>query len=128
MHGLGFGQGDAHQRAPPGLGFERHGGAAVTLAQFVPIVRTFVTMIAGVGRMTFQKFITYTAIGGILWVLIAVQAGYFLGQIPVVRNNFEAALLLIIVVSVLPMGVEWLKARRKGQVSQPQSARRSRVE
>ncbi|GAE77716.1 DedA protein [Cutibacterium acnes JCM 18918] len=93
--------------------FRKHGSVALILARFVPIVRTFVTMIAGVGRMTFQKFITYTAIGGILWVLIAVQAGYFLGQIPVVRNNFEAALLLIIVVSVLPMGVEWLKARRK---------------
>jgi len=108
--------------------FRKHGSVALILARFVPIGRTFVTMNAGVGRMTFQKFITYTAIGGILWVLVAVQAGYFLGQIPVVRNNFEAALLLIIVVAVLPRGVEWLKARRKGQVSQPQSARRSRVE
>ena len=61
-------------------------------------------------------------------MLIAVQAGYFLGQIPVIRNNFEAALLLIIVVSVLPMLFEWLKARRKGQTSRPQSAERSRVE
>ena len=108
--------------------FRKHGSVALILARFVPIVRTFVTMIAGVGRMNFRKFITYTAIGGVLWVLIAVQAGYFLGQIPVIRNNFEAALLLIIVVSVLPMLFEWLKARRKGQTSRPQSAERSRVE
>ena len=108
--------------------FRKHGSVALILARFVPIVRTFVTMIAGVGRMNFRKFITYTAIGGVLWVLIAVQAGYFLGQIPVIRNNFEAALLLIIVVSVLPMLFEWLKARRKGQASRPQSAERSRVE
>lgn len=94
--------------------FEKHGAPALILARFVPIVRTFVTMVGGVAQMNFRKFISYTAIGGVLWVLIAVQAGYFLGQVDVIRNNFEAALLLIIVVSLIPMGVEWLKARRKG--------------
>lgn len=94
--------------------FEKHGAPALILARFVPLVRTFVTMVGGVAQMNFRKFISYTAIGGVLWVLIAVQAGYFLGQVDVIRNNFEAALLLIIVVSLIPMGVEWLKARRKG--------------
>lgn len=94
--------------------FERHGSATLILARFVPIVRTFVTMVAGIGKMPFRKFITYTAIGGIAWVLIAVQAGHFLGQVPFIRDNFEMALILIVLISVLPMGIEWLRSRRKG--------------
>ncbi|WP_130864704.1 VTT domain-containing protein [Acidipropionibacterium timonense] len=93
--------------------FAKHGAMALILARFVPIVRTFVTMVSGVGRMDFRRFISYTAIGGVLWVLIAVQAGFFLGQIDVIRNNFEAALILIILVSVLPMVVEWWRGRRR---------------
>lgn len=108
--------------------FRKHGSVALILARFVPIVRTFVTMTAGVGRMDFRKFISYTAAGGVLWVLVAVQAGYFLGQIPAVRNNFEAALLLIILVSLLPMGVEWLKSRRKGEATQGRTAERNPVD
>ncbi len=92
--------------------FAKHGSSTLILARFVPIVRTFVTMVAGIGRMNFRKFISYTAIGGIAWVLIAVQAGHFLGQVPFIRNNFEMALILIVLISVLPMGVEWLRARR----------------
>lgn len=93
--------------------FDKHGSATLILARFVPVVRTFVTMVAGIGRMNFRKFITYTAIGGVIWVLIAVQAGHFLGQIPLIRDNFEMALILIVVISVLPMGIEWLRSRRK---------------
>lgn len=93
--------------------FVRHGPVALILARFVPVVRTFVTMVAGIGRMDFRKFITSTAIGGIAWVLLAVQAGHFLGQVPLIRDNFEAAVVLIVLISVLPMLVEWLRARRK---------------
>lgn len=92
--------------------FVKHGPVALILARFVPVVRTFVTMVAGIGRMNFRKFITSTAIGGVAWVLIAVQAGHFLGQIPLIRDNFEVAVVLIVLISVLPMVVEWLKARR----------------
>lgn len=94
--------------------FLRHGSMALILARFVPIVRTFVTMVAGVARMDFRRFISYTATGGVLWVVIAVQAGHFLGGIEVIRSNFELALILIIVVSLLPMVVEYLRSRRRG--------------
>lgn len=108
--------------------FDKHGSATLILARFVPIVRTFVTMVAGIGRMNFRKFITYTAIGGVAWVLIAVQAGHFLGQIPFIRNNFEMALILIVLISVLPMGVEWLRSRRKGAKEQALAAPVSHIE
>ncbi|WP_027586551.1 DedA family protein [Acidipropionibacterium thoenii] len=92
--------------------FVKHGPVALVLARFVPIVRTFVTMVAGIGRMDPRKFISYTAIGGVAWVLIAVQAGHFLGTVPLIRDNFEIVVVLIVAISVIPMVVEWLKARR----------------
>ncbi|MDN6441483.1 MAG: VTT domain-containing protein [Acidipropionibacterium jensenii] len=97
--------------------FAKHGSSTLILARFVPVVRTFVTMVAGIGRMDFRKFISYTAIGGVAWVLIAVQAGHFLGQVSFIRDNFELALILIVVISVIPMAVEWLRARRVQPVS-----------
>jgi membrane-associated protein len=95
--------------------FEKYGSRALILARFVPIVRTFVTLVAGVGRMDFRKFITYTAIGGILWACGVTVAGYYLGQIDFIHRNIEAALILIVVVSVIPMGVEFVLARRRNK-------------
>jgi len=92
--------------------FEKYGSRALILARFVPLVRTFVTLVAGVGRMTFRTFIVYTAIGGALWVVGVTLLGYFLGQITFIRDNIDAALLLIVLVSVLPMLVEYLRHRR----------------
>ncbi|MDR1265852.1 MAG: VTT domain-containing protein [Propionibacteriaceae bacterium] len=92
--------------------FDRHGSKALILARFVPLVRTFVTLIAGVGRMPWRRFIAYTAVGGVLWVILIVTAGYLLGDIPVIKNNFEAAVVLIVLVSLLPMAWEYLKHRR----------------
>lgn len=93
--------------------FERYGNRALILARFVPIVRTFVTLVAGVGKMDFRHFITYTAIGGVLWACGVTIAGYFLGNIGFIKNNIEVVLLLIVAISLIPMGVEYLLHRRR---------------
>jgi membrane-associated protein len=93
--------------------FARYGNRALILARFVPLVRTFVTLVAGVGKMDFRPFITYTAIGGVIWVFGVTLAGYFLGNIPFIKDNIEAVLIVIVLLSLLPMGVEYLKHRRQ---------------
>jgi membrane-associated protein len=93
--------------------FERYGPRAIVLARFVPIVRTFITAIAGVGRMEPRKFFTYSAIGGIAWATGVTVLGYFLGEIPFVESNIEAMLLLIVAISVLPIVIEVVRARRQ---------------
>jgi len=95
--------------------FEKYGNRALILARFVPIVRTFVTLVAGVGRMDFRKFIVYTAIGGILWVCGVTTLGYYLGSVPFIRHNIDAVLILIVLVSVIPMGIEYLLHRRRAR-------------
>jgi len=92
--------------------FEKHGGKTIFLARFVPIVRTFAPFVAGIGKMSYGYFITYNFVGGITWVLLFTLAGYFFGNIPIVRENFELVIIAIILVSVVPMGIEWWKARR----------------
>jgi membrane-associated protein len=93
--------------------FDKYGGRAIILARFVPIVRTFITAIAGVARMDFRRFMIFTAIGGILWAVGVTLAGYFLGTIPFVKENIEAILLLVVLVSVLPIIWELIKHRRE---------------
>lgn len=93
---------------------ERYGNRALILARFVPFARTFITLIAGIGRMPFRRFITYTAIGGVLWASGVTVLGYFLGQIPVVHQNVELAFILIVAVSLIPMVVEYFLAKRRG--------------
>jgi membrane-associated protein len=102
--------------------FERYGMRALILARFVPLVRTFVTLIAGVGRMSFRRFITNTAIGGVLWVALVTLLGYFLGNISVVRKNIDLVLVLIVVISLIPMGIEFLNHRRQAKASSPARA------
>jgi membrane-associated protein len=98
--------------------FEKHGGKAVVLARFVPIVRTFVPFVAGGARMTYRTFALYNVTGGILWVSICVGAGYLFGNIPVVKENFELVVIGIVAVSLLPLAVEVLSARRRSRGSQ----------
>jgi membrane-associated protein len=96
--------------------FEKHGGKAIFLARFVPIVRTFAPFVAGIGKMTYGYFITYNFIGGITWVALFTFAGYFFGNIPFVRHNFEYVIIVIILISVMPMVFEWWKARNEAKV------------
>ena len=95
--------------------FERYGNRALILARFVPIVRTFVTLVAGVGKMDFRKFITYTAIGGVLWACGITILGYYLGTVPFIHDNLEAALILIVFISVIPMLAEYVLHRRRAR-------------
>ncbi len=97
--------------------FEKYGPRALILARFVPLVRTFVTLIAGVGKMSFRKFIAYTAVGGVLWVIGVTCMGYFLGQIPFIHKNIDAVLILIVLVSLIPMGIEYLNHRREAKAA-----------
>ena len=93
--------------------FERHGGRAVVLARFVPIVRTFVPFVAGAGAMTYRTYTLYNIVGCVLWVGLCVGAGYAFGNVPFVRNNFSLVALGIVVVSLTPMAIELLRRRAR---------------
>ena len=92
--------------------YEKYGGKTIILARFVPIVRTFAPFVAGVGKMNFFRFWMFNIIGGIAWVLICVIAGYYFGALPWVKKNFELVIVAIVVISVLPMVVELIRARQ----------------
>jgi len=91
--------------------FERHGGKAVVIARFVPIVRTFVPFVAGAAKMSYPSFAFYNVAGAILWIGLGVGAGYVFGNVPIVKENFSLAALGIVAVSMLPMLVEYLRHR-----------------
>jgi membrane-associated protein len=97
--------------------FERYGSKALVLGRFVPFVRTFVTMVAGAAGMTFRTFITWTGIGAVVWVVGVTLLGYFLGTIDFIAHNIDAVLVAIVLVSVIPMVVEALLARRRAKVA-----------
>jgi membrane-associated protein len=92
--------------------YEKHGGKTIIIARFIPIIRTFAPFVAGVGAMTYSKFILYNITGAIVWIGSFLFAGYFFGNIPFIRNNFSLVILAIIIISVLPGVYEYLRHRR----------------
>jgi len=97
--------------------FARHGGKTVIMARFVPIVRTFTPFVAGIGAMTYPRFLAYSLAGGAFWVTLFIWAGYFFGNLAVVRENFSLVVLGIILLSVLPIVIGILKDRRRPPVA-----------
>ncbi|MSW65646.1 MAG: DedA family protein [Actinobacteria bacterium] len=93
--------------------FEKYGARAIILARFVPIVRTFITAVAGIGRMNFREYFVYSSIGAVLWAGLVTIAGYFLGDIDVVKNNIEKVLILIVLLSVIPIVIEFIRHKRQ---------------
>jgi len=93
--------------------FEKHGGMAVVSGRFAPIIRTFVPFVAGAASMTASKFVFYNVIGGIIWVAVCAGAGYVFGNVPVIKNNFSLVALGIVAVSLIPIALEILKAKRR---------------
>ena len=93
--------------------YEKHGGKTIVYAKFVPIIRTFAAFIAGVARMHYVRFLLFNVCGAIGWVTLMILAGYFLGGIPVIRQNFEKVILGIIVISLLPAVIHAFQARRE---------------
>lgn len=93
--------------------FEKHGPKAIIIARFVPIVRTFAPFVAGIGGMHYGKFIKYNIVGGATWVLLLVLTGYFFGNLPFVKQNFEYVIIGIVVLSLLPMAFEYFRNRNK---------------
>jgi membrane-associated protein len=91
--------------------YEKYGGKTIIIARFVPIVRTFAPFVAGVGAMTYARFLAYNVVGGVLWVAICLSAGYFFGNLPFVKKNFSLVILVIIIISVMPAVIEYLKHR-----------------
>ncbi len=93
--------------------YEKYGGKTIVFARFIPIIRSFAPFVAGIGTMTYSRFIIYNVTGGIAWVVIFVSAGYFFGNIPFVKNNFSLVILAIILISVMPGVVEFIRSRKK---------------
>jgi len=97
--------------------FDKHGSKAIVLARFVPIVRTFITAVAGVSKMDRRRFFTYSFIGAFLWATGVTLMGYFLGQIAFVRNHIDIMLILIVALSLVPVAVEFLRHRRQAKTA-----------
>jgi membrane-associated protein len=92
--------------------YEKHGGKTIIIARFIPIIRTFAPFVAGVGAMSYSRFALYNVSGGVLWITSMMLGGYFFGNIPVVKENFTIVILAIIAISVMPIVLEAVRARR----------------
>jgi len=95
--------------------FEKYGARAIILARFVPIVRTFITAVAGIGRMNFRQYFIYSSIGAVLWAGLITLAGYFLGNIEFIKNHIEQVLILIVLISVIPIVIEVIRHKRQSR-------------
>ena len=93
--------------------YEKHGGKTIIIARFIPIVRTFAPFVAGIGRMTYSRFASFNLIGAALWIPPFLYGGYWLGNIPAVKRNFHVIIVAIIIISVMPAVIEFIRARRE---------------
>lgn len=93
--------------------FDRHGSKAIVLARFVPVVRTFTPILAGVGKMHYRRFVVYNVAGGLLWTLGIIMLGYWFGNVAFIKNNLEIVLIAIVVLSIIPAAIEFLRHRKQ---------------
>lgn len=93
--------------------YEKHGGKTIVIARFIPIIRTFAPFVAGIGEMTYSRFISYNIIGGISWIGMFIFGGYFFGNLPLIKNNFTLVIIAIIILSVMPGVIEYFRQRRE---------------
>lgn len=99
--------------------YERHGGMTIVIARFVPIIRTYAPFVAGIGAMTYRRFLAYNVGGAVLWVVLLLYAGYFFGNVPIVKQNLTLVVIGIIILSILPGVVEFLRHRARGTADTP---------
>jgi membrane-associated protein len=97
--------------------YAKYGAKTIILARFIPIVRTFAPFVAGIGEMSYQKFMSYNVIGAGLWIFSFVPLGYFFGNLPIVQNNFKLVMLAIIIISVLPGIISYIREKNKMKIS-----------
>jgi membrane-associated protein len=95
--------------------YEKYGGKTIVIARFVPIIRTFAPFVAGIGQMSYARFLGYNVTGGILWVSVCVFTGYFFGNLPFVKQNFSLVIIAIVVISILPAAIEYVKHRAEAK-------------
>lgn len=93
--------------------YEKHGGKTIVLARFIPIIRTFAPFVAGIGAMSYGRFITYNVFGGVLWVTLFTFAGYFFGNLQIVQDNFSLVIIAIVLISVMPAIIEYFRERQR---------------
>lgn len=93
--------------------YEKHGGKTIIIARFLPIIRTFAPFVAGIGSMTYRRFIAFNVVGGALWVLLFVPAGYFFGSVPLVKNNFSLVIIALVLIPGIPSVVEVVRMQLK---------------
>lgn len=93
--------------------YDKHGGKTIIIARFIPIIRTFAPFVAGIGKMSYMRFLSFNVIGGILWVTLFISGGYYFGNIPIIKQNFTLVIMAIIVISLMPAILEFVKHFRK---------------